>query len=509
MISKDKLWRLIRGWLPKPPASPKKIRFHNTMQLEVDRLTILSCLLIFGGLLFYLIPPSFMPYIVKYSVQIGSELEVYGDDFELHCTDLPSYESAYLHGFIYSPEKKKIELYGNPTVNFSIQIFNRSTVTVYSHTTVLFLHDPYWISDDEVKVLDWSFVHKIYLIKNGLKREIAELTNSGRDMDEDLDIVDINIELADLEAKENVTPPYSLICRGNYEYWISTTVDNYHVKCNELLFWRLDVNYSSITIKYYHFSANYPVKNIAIRNVLVRSIVREHVNLAISIIGALILTGRFILGEEKPVINAFYRIRNSSNFKSFMKFMEIRRRTIFVIVLLIFLVSLWHFTSPKPLSLLSNKTLYVISWERNVANEPWLIKNRTINTIFGSVEILIGIVPDYWHEELLREEFWGFDILIGKLHEEIANPLIKSFTIKVLSLEIGENNYFALYQYESHYGNDSITIRFFLHVISQPPLNVTIPIKITYQLNALLPLGFIPLQSETIFIPFNLVIKSG
>ncbi|MCS7364574.1 MAG: hypothetical protein NDF54_03960 [archaeon GB-1867-035] len=508
MKVKDKFASLMRGWLPKPPVPHKKLRFLNIVRLRVDALTVFSCFLIFSGFLFYLIPPSFMPYIVKYSVQIGSELEVYSANFSLNFDDLPHFEGANLHGYIYSPEKREIELYGDPTLIFPIQVVNRSEIEFHVHTPVLFFHDPYWINDDEVKVLDWSFVHKIYLVKDGLEREIAVLADSGRDMDEDFDIIWIYIKLVDLEAEENVTPPYSLICRGDCEYWILTTVDKYYVKCDELLFWRLDVNYSSITIKYYHFSVNYPVKNIAVRNVLVRNILRDRANLAMSLIGALILVGKFTLGEGKPVTNAFNRVRNSSKFKSFMNFVKVKRRTIFVIILLIFLMSLWHYTSPRPLSLLSEKTLYIISWERNVANEPWLIENRTINTIFGSVEILIGIVPDYWHEELLSEEFWGFDILIGKLREEIANPLIRGFTIKVLSLEIGENDYFVLHQYGSRYGNDGVTTRFFLRVVSQPPLNVTIPIKITYQLYALLPLGFIPLQSETVFIPFNLVIKS-
>ncbi|MEM0084220.1 MAG: hypothetical protein QW743_01800 [Candidatus Methanomethylicia archaeon] len=262
---------------------------------------ILSFSLIFGGLFFYLIPSSFFPYNIKFSLQVRPELEINGKiieenfySFRTSCVSLSPYidRGAYISCYIDSSKNFSNVVYGNPSAVLLLHHLNRSSVKLYIHVSYLFSINPDSIGLvklSEINIESLSYMFKIILIKDGMEAEVyrLELSTSG----DNLEFRYLSFDLMQIENKMNITPPYTLICKGGIRYDVSTIVNEYYVESEEISFWDLTIDYNSLRIECYHYALHYPIMDIYVQNRLIKSILDNHVNVIISIIGLLFLLG--------------------------------------------------------------------------------------------------------------------------------------------------------------------------------------------------------------------------
>jgi len=176
-----------------------------------------------------------------------------------------------------------------------------------------------------------------------------------------------------------------------------------------------------------------------------------------------------------------------------------KKRALSLLIVLVLVISLvvWGLLSPKSLQLLGEER-----YEEMKARErpPWLMYYETIETNYGSLKILIAIysyteVPGFFQKHqgspILTQ------ILIGKLSENITNPLITGFTITIdrsISSVKEKSQYFESDLPRWWNMGDHIIVKFNLVETSEPPLNSTLTLEVTYKLYALMPIGYIPLQ---------------
>jgi hypothetical protein len=80
-----------------------------------------------------------------------------------------------------------------------------------------------------------SLYYKIDLSKNGMTREIFRNTGSLQDLPEHF-----TVNLRDLEAEKDLTPPYTLTCTGEIGYVLNTNIDEVQGE-KDSVFWSLSV----------------------------------------------------------------------------------------------------------------------------------------------------------------------------------------------------------------------------------------------------------------------------
>ena len=168
-----------------------------------------------------------------------------------------------------------------------------------------------------------------------------------------------------------------------------------------------------------------------------------------------------------------------------------RKRALFLLIVLVISLVVWELLSPESLRLLEEER-----YEEMKVSGDWLMDYETIETNYGSLRILIAILPAEVPGWLTRGSPMLTKILIGKLLENITNPLITGFTITILGVK-EESQYFELlkFSYEWWWNmGDHIVAISSLVKDSEPPLNSTLTIEVTYKLYALMPIGYIPLQ---------------
>jgi len=212
---------------------------------------LVSFALLAAGFTGWLMPNTFLPDKVDVYILTEPELSLkdhYGNIVYTHIVwdYAPSKAYALIEG---SDGKGEFWIRDTPFVTASLSYDNRN-VNLEASTPIGYVSDPE-SRTNEITISHEYLDYKINLSKNGMTREIF------RDAGDPPE--DFTVNLRDLEAEKDLTPPYTLTCTGEVGYVLNTNIDKVQGKKN-IVFWSLSVmENSTLAITRY---ADMPVESI-------------------------------------------------------------------------------------------------------------------------------------------------------------------------------------------------------------------------------------------------------
>ncbi|MCS7385158.1 MAG: hypothetical protein NDF55_00265 [archaeon GB-1867-005] len=138
---------------------------------------------------------------------------------------------------------------------------------------------------------------------------------------------------------------------------------------------------------------------------------------------------------------------------------------------------------------------------------PWYFEYKTINTYAGSLRLILGIHPGYINaSKLVQGSLYLYTIVLGKVSENISLPIVTGFTIEIIDVTCNDV-YFIIECPTNYWWNmdDHILLKIYLIKSENPPKEHILPITIKFKIYALMPIGYLPIQTiqHTIHLKIN------
>lgn len=185
--------------------------------------------------------------------------------------------------------------------------------------------------------------------------------------------------------------------------------------------------------------------------------------------------------------------------------------SIFLVIVIIGVsLGVWEIRSPKGIQPVEEETYEYIEGR---TNPPFLVEYKTIDTRYGSLKLLLAMLSytqlpgkiqrnyNLGQTEPDASSTFHDRLRIGKVSENITNPLVTGFTLKIVDVKLETQLDFTLrpmVKNETWWNmGDHIEAILFVTMNSEPSLNETMTYEVTYKLYALMPIGYIPLQTLT------------